>query len=99
GLFHRAMLMSAADPGKGRSSAETTRVAEAVLNKLGIARSELNYLRQIPMRALDAAQLALFRTVDANPLRQVLLFWAVFDGLSVPVQPIDALTAGSGANV
>jgi para-nitrobenzyl esterase len=99
GLFHRAMLMSAADPGKGRSSGETTRVAEALLSELGITRDDLDRLRDVPMKELDTAQLKLFRRESANPLRQVLLFWAVLDGRSVAVQPIDVLAAGNAANV
>jgi para-nitrobenzyl esterase len=99
GLFHRAMLMSAADPGKGRPSAETSRVAEALLSQLGIARSDLDRLRNVPMKDLDSAQVALFRKEGANPFRQILLFWAVLDGQSVPVQPIDALAAGDTSNV
>ena len=99
GLFHRAMLMSAADPGKGRSLTETTRVAERLLSELGLVPGDLPGLRGIPMEELDAAQLALFRRESSNPLRQILLFWAVFDGQSVPVQPIDALAAGNAAKV
>ena len=46
GLYHRAMLMSAADPGKARSSTETTRVAEAVLAELGLTHADAGALRR-----------------------------------------------------
>jgi para-nitrobenzyl esterase len=99
GLFHRAILSSAADPGKGRSSIDTTRVAEAMLDELRIAPDSLDRLHDVPMQELDAAQLALFRQASTNPFRQILLFWAVYDGRNVPAQPIDVIAAGNAANV
>jgi para-nitrobenzyl esterase len=99
GLYHRAMLMSVADPGKARSLAETTQVAEALLIELGLTHADADALRAVPMKILDGAQAALFRRESTNPWRQVLLFLAVFDGLSVPSQPIDALAAGISSDV
>ena len=51
------------------------------------------------MNELDSAQTALLRRESTNPWRQILLFWAVFDALSVPSQPIDALAAGISSGV
>ncbi len=71
GLFHKAIIQSGAAV-RLRERDRATRLAEAVLATLGIERTELHRLREVPMRRLLAAIEPAQRAVGASP-------WPLFD--------------------
>jgi para-nitrobenzyl esterase len=96
GLFARAIAQSgAADHCSSRAEAE--RVALTFLDALGLAPADAPKLADLPVSALLAAQRAtMLRLALALP---GLPFQPVVDGDVLPVQPQDAIAAGSAQGV
>ncbi len=95
GRFHRAIAQSGA--ASNVSSADrASDIATKVLDELGLDRSEIARLRDVPVDALIAAQEKLSAT---HGLVNGLPFQPVHDGDTLPVAPLDAVAAGAAAGV
>lgn len=95
GLFHRAIAESgaasnASDPDRA------TDIASRMCTELGVERGDVDALRSIPIDALLAAQ---SKVSDEVGDVAGLPFQPVVDGTSLPVEPLDAIRAGSSAGV
>jgi para-nitrobenzyl esterase len=94
GLFRRAIPQSgAANHVSSRDTA--TRVALDLLDALGLDRTQVDRLRDLPVEALLAAQLEVAATRGLGRLPHQ----PVVDGTAVPESPLEAVTAGSAAGV
>lgn len=95
GLFRRAIPQSgAANHVSGPDAA--TRVALDVLGALGLDRTQLDRLREVPVEAILAAQAEVGG--DRRSVRR-LPHQPVVDGTALPESPLDAVTAGSASGV
>ena len=95
GLFRRAIPQSgAANHVSGRDAA--TGVALDLLGALGLDRTELGRLREIPVESILAAQAKVGG--DRRSVRH-LPHQPVVDGTALPESPLDAVTAGSASGV
>ena len=96
GLFHAAIAQSgAAHNISSRDSAE--RVAETFLRELGIERSEVDRLFDVPDDALLKAQRK--TAIRLGLTHRGLPFQPAEDGGWLPRQPLEAIEAGEGARV
>ncbi len=94
GLFHRAVPQSgAANHVSTRDTA--TRVALDLLTELGLDRSDVGRLRELPVDAILTAQARVGATRGLNRLPHQ----PVVDGTALPEAPLDAVTGGSAAGV
>lgn len=102
GLFQRAAIQSGAylcGPGHLAESAEQAmRTTEQVLAELGITRSQVGRLRDLPVDRLLQAQAAVEAGRGAMA-RRYMAFRPVLDGVALPAHPVDALSGGASANV
>jgi para-nitrobenzyl esterase len=94
GLFQRAIIQSGAAirlSTRERANA----VAEAVLKELGIAKSDCDKLRDVPVKTLIAALTPARQAVgpSASPLLDRYDFWPVFDSAAIPAHPFDPTAA------
>ncbi len=91
GLFHRAVIQSGPGiQGVGRESA--TRLAERLIDKLGIGKDELHKLQNLPFEQLTAA------LADLGPGAGMRLA-PVVDGSFLPRHPFDPDAAPQAAHV
>jgi len=88
GLFHKAIVQSGASV-RFAEPERTTRLADAVLKQLGIARNELDKLAAVPMKTLQAAVAPAQATLPKPkfPLLDRYNFGPVIDGKVLPQQP------------
>jgi para-nitrobenzyl esterase len=88
GLFHKAIVQSGASV-RFAEPERTTRLADAVLKQLGIARNELDKLKDVPMKTLQAAVAPAQATLPRPklPLLDRYNFGPVIDGKLLPQQP------------
>jgi len=95
GLFHRAIAQSGA--ASNISSADrATGIADKALEELGLDRSQLSRLRDVPVDALVAAQVKLTASYG---LVNGLPFQPVHDGATLPLAPLDAVADGSARGI
>jgi para-nitrobenzyl esterase len=90
GLFHRAIVMSGAAIRLAQPE-RATKLAEAVLQELGLARDRLDQLQSVPFdRLIGAIEPAQRRVgLPARPLLERYDFGPVVDGAVVPAHPFD----------
>ncbi|MGD8858527.1 MAG: carboxylesterase family protein [Myxococcales bacterium] len=93
GLFHRAVAQSGAALELARAS-EASRVAQAMLDDLGIGAGDSQKLQEVPAARLLEAQVK--AGAVAPPLRG---FAPCVDGKTLPKQPREAIEAGESAEV
>jgi para-nitrobenzyl esterase len=74
--------------------AETVDVAARVLARLGLHRTDVAALREVPAQAVAEAAAAVARSSRRQRLGGVV-FGAALDGRLVPAQPIDVLASGA----
>lgn len=88
GLFHKAIVQSGASV-RFAEPERTTRLADAVLKQLGIARNDLDKLAAVPMKTLQAAVAPANATMPRPkfPLLDRYNFGPVIDGKLLPQQP------------
>jgi para-nitrobenzyl esterase len=101
GLFHRAVVQSGSTLRSGSPEA-ASRVAAAVLDELGISKSQLDKLHTLPTSALQAVQPAVQRRLagGAGPSPRGLGGWSpIVDGNVVPGHPFDEGAPAVSANV
>ena len=99
GLFHRAIIESGAIL-RLRTPRDATREAELVLAELGIARSEVERLQQVPDERLLEAHLAALRThTPEEPVVGMTTSTPVLDGDNLPVHPYDPTATTISADV
>jgi para-nitrobenzyl esterase len=94
GLFRRAILQSGACANVSRRE-RATRIAVETLDALGLDAHRLGALRSVPVERLLSAQ----EKVATGHNRRFLPYQPVVDGLSLPRQPLDAVTDGSAEGV
>ena len=92
GLFRRAILQSGAANLLGNAES-AARVTSALLEKLGIAGSDATPLRTLPAEAILEAQLAVSGQLGLGG------FVPIVDGMTVPVNPLEAVANGSARNI
>lgn len=96
GLFHRAVVQSGSGLRSGDPEA-ATQLAAAVLEELGISKSNLHKLHELPAGALTAVQPAVQRRLAAPAGR---LGWGpVLDGSTIPAHPFDPAAPAISANI
>jgi para-nitrobenzyl esterase len=103
GLFHRAVVQSGSNLRSG-SAENAARMAAAVLDELGISKSQLDKLHSLPTSALQAVQPAAQRRLrgasgSGGPAPGGLGGWGpILDGKIIPAHPFDpgapAVSAG-----
>jgi para-nitrobenzyl esterase len=93
GLFHRAILESGA-AGNIPERSHATRVAQALLAKLGLEVSQLSELADVPLETLLKVQPELGREFGG-----VHAFSPTIDGDTLPMHPLAMIAQGSAANV
>lgn len=106
GLFHRAIVQSGSMLRAGEP-ADSTRLAEAVLEELGIARDQLDALREVPVERLTVAAWAAFRKRMPPPgdgpniraMTRALVWGPTVDGRILPTHPFDPAAPSVSAEV
>ncbi|MBX5450937.1 carboxylesterase/lipase family protein [Thermogemmatispora sp.] len=93
GLFKRAILQSGA-AGDLPTGAEATRVAQALLSKLGLDPSQVEALAEVPLEALLKVQPELGQEFGG-----VRAFSPVIDGETLPRHPLEMLAQGLARDV
>jgi para-nitrobenzyl esterase len=93
GLFQRAILQSGA-AGDLPTRSQATRVARALLAKLGLEPSQFSALAQVPLETLLQVQPELGREFDG-----VQAFSPVIDGETLPQHPLAMIAQESAAKV
>lgn len=93
GLFQRAVLQSGA-AGNLTTSPQATKVAQALLAKLGLGNSQLSALADVPLEALLKIQPELGREFGG-----VRAFSPIIDGETLPQHPLVMIAQGSATNV
>lgn len=94
GLFHRAAIQSG--PGlRGASAAEATAFAEKLIAHLGIPRTELRRLQELPHEQLTAALREAAGGSGANPMT----LRPVVDGTVMPRHPFDPDAPATALNI
>ena len=93
GLFQRAILQSGA-AGNLATLPQATKVAQALLAKLGLELSQLSTLADVPLEALLKVQPELGR--EFSGLRA---YGPIIDGETLPQHPLAMIAQGSAANV
>ena len=90
GLFHRAVIQSGATI-RVNEPARATMLAEAVLRQLGLARTQLDRLQQVPIEQMLAAIGPATKTLPKPryPLLERYDLGPVVDGADLPRQPFD----------
>lgn len=94
GLFRRAIPQSGAASTVHDADAATGFALE-LLDELGLERSQLDRLSEVPVDRLLAAQTA----ISARAWRLGLAYRPVVDGVSLPRPPLAAVADGSAADV
>jgi para-nitrobenzyl esterase len=90
GLFHRAILQSGASGLSPQTRDDATRTAHSVLAALGVAVGDL------PSLPIDRLLMVQDELVRQHGLGAIAPF---VDGVTVPQRPIDAIRAGSAADI
>jgi para-nitrobenzyl esterase len=93
GLFKRAILQSGA-AGDLPTGAEATRVAQALLTRLGLDPSQVEALAEVPLETLLKVQPELGQEFGG-----VRAFSPVIDGETLPQHPLAMLAQGSAKDV
>lgn len=93
GLFHRAILQSGASSNVTTRS-QATKVAQALLAKLGLETSQLSDLADVPLETLLKIQPELGREFGG-----VQTYSPLIDGATLPQHPLAMIAEGSAANV
>jgi para-nitrobenzyl esterase len=93
GLFRRAVLQSGA-AGSLPTRSQATKVAQALLAKLGLETSQLAALAEVPLEALLKVQPELGREFGG-----VRAYSPVIDGETLPQHPSAMIAQGSAADV
>ncbi|MGH8988810.1 MAG: carboxylesterase/lipase family protein [Acidimicrobiales bacterium] len=96
GLFHRAIVESG--PPYTFGAQRAAEAAGAVAKQLGIVEVRREVLEQVPASDLVAAVASLQRG-PARPGEITLPLLPVIDGLTLPVEPLEAVAAGAAAGV
>ncbi len=86
GLFHRAIIQSGAQP-YAMTAEEGTAAAVGLLARVGLTEQQLDQLQRLPVAKI------------LGEGRSAYAFTPVVDGLTLPLHPIDAITAGRSADV
>jgi para-nitrobenzyl esterase len=86
GLFHRAIIQSGAQP-YAMTAEEGTAAAQKLLSRVGLTDRQLDQLQQLPTDQI------------VGEGRSAFAFTPVVDGLTLPMQPIDAISVGKSADV
>ncbi|HEY4116050.1 MAG TPA: carboxylesterase/lipase family protein [Rhizomicrobium sp.] len=100
GLFHKGIMQSGS-AHIGHTRERSARVAQVVMQKLGIAAGEVDKLADVTPAELIEAQVAMFAEThegDAKRLGEVM-FQPTIDGSLIAAPPIDSIRAGSGAGI
>jgi para-nitrobenzyl esterase len=95
GLFHRAIVQSAAPEGQ-LSAEEAAERARLLVEKLGGARTDLAWLRTLPGEHILTAQAA---CAEPGPRRIGMFFAPVVDGEVLPEPPLAAIARGAARDV
>ena len=106
GLFQRAILQSGAGHN-GISAPTASAIAGHLLELVGVAPGDIDALRQLTSEQLLEAQntLTLELQMTRNPIKfgeaaaSAMAFQPTFGTAVLPLRPIEAITAGSAANV
>jgi para-nitrobenzyl esterase len=93
GLFQRAILQSGA-AGSLPTRPQATRVAQALLAKLGLETSQLSALAEVSLEALLKVQPELGREFGG-----IQAYSPIIDGMTLPLHPLAMVAQGSAANV
>jgi para-nitrobenzyl esterase len=93
GLFQRAVLQSGAGSGM-TTRPRATKVAQALLAKLGLETAQLATLAEVPLEALLKIQPELGREFGG-----ILAYSPIIDGDTLPQHPSAMIAQGSAANV
>lgn len=90
GLFHKAIIQSGASV-RFAERERTTRLADAVLNHLGLRPDQLDALQALPLERLQEAVVPAQATLPRprQPLLDRYNFGPVIDGSVLPAQPFD----------
>jgi para-nitrobenzyl esterase len=84
GLFHRAIIQSGATL-ELVERAQATRVAEALMTKLGVARAQPRRLQELPLEQIMSAYFAVVREMNVDQM--TMGFSPAVDGSFVPRHP------------
>ena len=100
GLFHKAIVQSGASV-RFAERGRTTRLADAVLNHLGLGRDQLDALQALPLARLQDAVEPAQRTLPcpARPLLDRYNFGPVIDGSILPDHPFDPIASALSDDV
>jgi len=104
GLFHRAVVQSGSNLRSG-SAENAARMAAAVLDELGISKSQLDKIHELPASALQAVQPAAQRRLrgpgaPSGPAPGGLGGWGpILDGKVIPAHPFDPAAPAVSAGV
>jgi para-nitrobenzyl esterase len=104
GLFHRAVVQSGSNLRSG-SAENAGRMASAVLDELGISKSQLDKIHELPASALQAVQPAAQRRLrgpgaPSGPAPGGLGGWSpILDGKVIPAHPFDPAAPAVSAGV
>ena len=94
GLFQRAILQSGAGDSNMPTRPRATKVAQALLAKLGLETSQLSALAAVPLEALLKIQPELGREFGG-----ILAYSPIIDSDTLPQHPLAMIAQGSAANV
>jgi para-nitrobenzyl esterase len=100
GLFHKAIMQSGS-AHIGHTRERSARVAQVVLEKLGIAAGDIDKLAEVTPAALIEAQVAMFAEThegDAKRLGEVM-FQPTIDETFIANRPIDSIRAATGKGI
>jgi para-nitrobenzyl esterase len=96
GLFHRAIIESG--PAiKLVEIADATRVADALLAKLGLNKSQVRDLQSLPVGKIMSAYFAVVRTMKVDQM--TMGFSPTVDGRALPTHPFHPTASAVSANV
>lgn len=96
GLFHRAIIQSGPSM-RLVEIADATRVAEALMAKLGLNRSQVRELQNLPVDRIMSAYFAVVRTMKVDQM--TLGFSPTVDGKAVPSHPFHPVASAVSAGV
>lgn len=101
GLFHKAIAQSGA-ADISHAPERSARVAQALLEEMGLEAHETQKAIDAPYSALISAQIALIAKTNAGKDSRrlgAMPFQPTIDGAIIPAQPIQVLRDGAGASV
>ncbi len=96
GLFHRAIIESGATI-KLVEIADATRVADALLSKLGLNKSQVRELQSLPVDKIMSAYFAVVRSMKVDQM--TMGFSPTVDGKALPRHPFHPTASAVSASV